>query len=188
MQRDEEDGAVAAEDRLGAVPMVDVEVDDGHPLEPELGLRVARRHRGVVDQAKAHRPVGERVMPRWSDEREATPVDRLESDPRGERRRLPRGLGSNRVRVELHRSVDPPQQREVVGHMHACQLFLACVPLDRFAAEPKQPVLPLRVRPSRVETRKREVGQELDSASRRPASLPNPHSSASAAARAHVGS
>ena len=89
VQRDEEDGVVAAEDRLGAVAVVDVEVDDRDALEPELGLRVARRDGDVVEEAEAHRPVGERVVAGRADEREAAAVDRLERDPGGERARPP---------------------------------------------------------------------------------------------------
>ena len=62
------------------------------------------------------------------------------------------------------------------------------LPLDRLAAEPEQPLLPLRVLARRVQARERRIGQEVDSASRRPASRPSPHSPASAAARSHVGS
>ena len=42
--------------------MVDVEIDDGDALGAVLALRVTRRDRHVVEQAKAHRPRGERVM------------------------------------------------------------------------------------------------------------------------------
>ena len=71
--------------------------------------------------------------------------------------------------------------------MDARQLLDGRAALDRLAAEPEQPVLSLGVVSGRMEVRERGVGQELDSASSRPASRPSPHSSASAAARLHVG-
>ena len=52
---------VVVEDVLGAVAVVHVPVDDGHPLATrgELG----RRHGDAVEEAESHRPVGHRVMP-----------------------------------------------------------------------------------------------------------------------------
>ena len=188
MQRDEEDGVVAAEARLGAVAVVHVEVDDRHPLEPELLLRVARRDRDVVDEAEAHRAVGQRVVAGRPHEREPAAVDRFERDPGRQRRRFPRGLRADRVRVEVPGPVDRPQEREIWLGVNSRELLLACVPLDRLAAEPEQPVLALGMVPGRMEVRESRVRQEVDSASSRPASLPSPHSSASAAARSHVGS
>ena len=71
VQRREEHRVVAAEDRLRAVPVVDVDVDDRDARETELRLRVARRDRHVVHEAEAHRAVGERVVARRAHEREA---------------------------------------------------------------------------------------------------------------------
>ena len=64
VERAEEDAVVVPEDRLRAVAVVDVEVDDRDALEAELALRRARRDRDVVEQAEAHRPVGQRVVAR----------------------------------------------------------------------------------------------------------------------------
>ena len=64
MQGDEEHRGVVAEDRLGAVPVVDVEVDDRDTGEAELGLRVARRDGDVAEDAEAHRGARERVVAR----------------------------------------------------------------------------------------------------------------------------
>ena len=47
---------VGPEDVLRAVAVMHVEIDDGRALEPVALLRVARRDRGVVEQAEAHRP------------------------------------------------------------------------------------------------------------------------------------
>ena len=58
VDRHVEDGRVVAEDVLRAVAVVDVPVDDRHALEPELGLRRARRDRDVVEEAEPHRAVG----------------------------------------------------------------------------------------------------------------------------------
>ena len=55
VERDEQDRVVAAHDRLGAVAVMDVPVDDRDALDPELGLRVARRDDGVAEDAEAHR-------------------------------------------------------------------------------------------------------------------------------------
>ena len=85
-------------------------------------------------------------------------------------------------------AVDGPQEREVWLGVNSCELLLGCAPLDCLAREPEQPVLALGMASRRMEVRESRVGQEVDSASSRPASLPKPHLSASAAARAHVGS
>ncbi len=79
MERDEEHRVVAAEDCLGAVPVVHVVVDDRDPREPELRLRVARRDRHVVEHAEPHRLVGERVVAGRANEREAAAIDRLQA-------------------------------------------------------------------------------------------------------------
>ena len=52
---------VVVEDVLGAVAVVDVPVDDRHPLT--VGGQLRGADRGVVEQAEPHRPVGEGVMP-----------------------------------------------------------------------------------------------------------------------------
>ena len=81
---------VVAEQRLGAVSVVDVEVDDGDALEPELDLRVPGGDRDVAEDAEAHRRGLERVVPGWANQREAaassTASDRT---PCGKTSRLP---------------------------------------------------------------------------------------------------
>ena len=80
VQRGEEHRIVAAEDRLGAVPLVDVDVDDRDSRQAELRLRVPRGDRNVVHETEAHRTLGERVVPGRPHEREAAAVDGLERD------------------------------------------------------------------------------------------------------------
>ena len=70
----------------------------------------------------------------------------------------------------------------------ARELLFARVPLDGLAAEPEEPVLSFGMVPGRMKVREGLVRQEFDSASRRPASLPSPHSSARSAAWSYVGS
>ena len=189
MERDEEHRVVAAEDRLRAVAVVHVVVDDRDPREPELRLRVARRDRHVVEHAEAHRAVGERVVAGRPDEREAAAIDRLQGDPGREHGSLPRRLGRDGVAVEEERQLDRLQEREVIGRVHARQLLVRRPPLDGLAAEPQQPLLPLRMLvPSDAGAPERGFVRSSTVASRRPASRPRPHSSASAAARPHVGS
>ena len=76
---------------------------------------------------------------------------------------------------------------QVGRRVNARQLLVRRLPLDRLAGEHEQPVGPLGMVARRVQVREHRVRQELDSASSRPASRPRPHSSASAAARSHVG-
>ncbi len=53
---------VAGDDVLGAVAVMDVEVDDRDPLEAAHVERVARRNGDVVEEAEAHRVVARRVV------------------------------------------------------------------------------------------------------------------------------
>ena len=74
VQRHGEDARIVTEQRLGAVAVVHVEVDDRDPRGAELRLRVARRDGDVAEHAEAHRlgpaerdgPVGGRVRSRLS--------------------------------------------------------------------------------------------------------------------------
>ncbi|OQC04330.1 MAG: hypothetical protein BWX79_02517 [Alphaproteobacteria bacterium ADurb.Bin100] len=62
-----QDALVPGDDVFGAVAVVDVEVDDGHPLQPMALQRVLGRNRHVVEKAEAHRLVTARMMARRSD-------------------------------------------------------------------------------------------------------------------------
>ena len=139
MERDEEHRVVAAKDRLRAVAVVHVVVDDRDPREPELRLRVARRDRHVVEHAEAHRAVGEGVVAGRADQREAAAIDCLQGDPGREHGGLPGRLGRDRVVVEEQRQLDRLQEREVIGRVHASQLLVRRPPLDRLAVQPEQP-------------------------------------------------
>ena len=55
VQRHREDARIVTEQRLGAVPVVHVEVDDRDARGTELRLRVARRDGDVPEHAEAHR-------------------------------------------------------------------------------------------------------------------------------------
>ena len=124
-----------------------------------------------------------------SHEREAAAIDRLQRDARREDGRVPGRLRRNRVGVEQQRPFDRAQEGEMAVGVHARELLVRRLPLDGRAAEPEQPRLALRMVVSRrVQVSQRGIRQELDSASKRPASRPRPHSPASAAARPHVGS
>ena len=151
VERDEEDAVVARKIASVPFPWWTSKSTIATRSSPSFGLRVPRGDRDVVEQAEAHRPIGERVVPRWPHEREAAAVDRLERDPRRERRRVPRRLRADRVGVEVHGPVDGAEQRQVAGRVDARELLDARPPLDRLAAEPEQPVLPLRVVPGRVQ-------------------------------------
>ena len=58
---------IVAENVLGAVAMVHVEIDDGDACEPMVLQRVSRRDGNVVEQAEAHRAIARRMVPRRPD-------------------------------------------------------------------------------------------------------------------------
>ena len=59
------------EDVVGAVAVVDVPVEDQHPLDAQRGDRMTRGDGDVVEQAEAHRPVRHGVVSRWAMRAEA---------------------------------------------------------------------------------------------------------------------
>jgi len=61
-----EHAGVAPEDRLGAVAVVHVPVDDQHPLQPVLRLGMAGRQGDVVEDAEAHAPLRLGVVAGWA--------------------------------------------------------------------------------------------------------------------------
>jgi len=69
MERAEEHPGLVVERRLGAVPVMDVPVDDRHPLQAG-DEQLARRDGDVVEEAEPHRPVGRRMVTRRAHERE----------------------------------------------------------------------------------------------------------------------
>jgi hypothetical protein len=53
MDAGEQDGIARAKDVVGAVPMMDVPVEDEDPTGAEHVERVPRRHRDVVEETEA---------------------------------------------------------------------------------------------------------------------------------------
>jgi len=127
-------------------------------------------------------------VPGRPDESKATPVDRLERDPRREERCLPRRLRGDRVRVELERPVDRGQKIEMGGRVYPQELLDRRASPDGLTAQRRYALRSLRVRPRGMQPGERAVGQGLDTASsRRPASTARPSSSAAAAPAAQSG-
>ena len=98
MQRHVEDGGVGPEDVLGPVAVVGVVVDDRHPFAP--GAQVGRGDGHVVQEAEAHRSVGERVVAGGPDRAErhrciagVEAPDRFQAGTGRQHGRLP-GLGA----------------------------------------------------------------------------------------------
>ena len=83
VQRDEEHASSSAEDRLRAVAVVDVPVDDRDPRRARAPpARSAPRPPTLLNEAEAHRALGERVVAGRPDEREAARGRRPRSRPR----------------------------------------------------------------------------------------------------------
>jgi hypothetical protein len=66
MDAGEEHGVARAEDVAGAIPVMDVPVEDEDPAGAMLVERVPGRHRDVVEKAEARRRVAARVMTWWA--------------------------------------------------------------------------------------------------------------------------
>ena len=165
VQRDRQDGVVAAEDRLGAVPVVDVEVDDGDSLEIELVLRPASRDRGVREQTEAHRPLDERVVAGRPHEREAAPPHGLDRAAGGEEGSLVAGRRGHGVEVEPGRLGDRAQVLHVrVGVAAQYVLLRGGLARDEVRERLEQdgkPLLGLRVPEGGVELPQRRVTDDL---------------------------
>ena len=122
VQGDEEHAVIVPEDRLRAVAVVDVPIDDRDPLDPQRVLGVTRCDRDVAEQAEPHRAVSEGVVPGWTGEREATRLHGLDRAARGEQRRLERGGIGDRVAVEPHRLLECGDALDVGGVVHTLDL------------------------------------------------------------------
>ena len=81
------DRGVVLEEVLGAVPVVDVKVDDRDPLESVDLLEVARGDRCVVDETKAHGSRRLGVVSRRPDKTERVPPLSRDDPVSGEERR-----------------------------------------------------------------------------------------------------
>ena len=107
---------VVAEDLLGAVPVVDVPVDDRDALDAELGLRVAGGDRDVVEDAEAHRRVpAAHGGPGGRTSAKPPRSTAAIAEPGGEERRLERRPGRDRVAVEPGRLAQRPDLRDVLA-------------------------------------------------------------------------
>ena len=115
MERDEKDAVVVAKDRVRPVAVMDVEVDDRHALETQVTLCRAGRDCDVVEDAKAHRPPRERVVPRRADESEAAVQRGFDRGSGRQRGSLERRRGADRVAVEPDRVLDGANELHVLG-------------------------------------------------------------------------
>ena len=95
---------VAPEDGVGAVAVMDVEIDDRDACEPELRLGVSSRDGDVVQEAEAEGQVGERVVAGRPDERERVAVDGFEADADGELCRFQLVSDASVLGLEPHRA------------------------------------------------------------------------------------
>jgi hypothetical protein len=126
VQRDREHAGVGVERVLGAVAVVDVPVDDRHPLDPQRRAGVQRGERGVREQAvaagerglgvvagRAHERVG--VVDVAADDR----LDRGERAARGAQRDLVRARADRRGLAGLAaaRGADRGQALQVLGRV-----------------------------------------------------------------------
>jgi len=119
----EQDPGFALEDRLRAVAVMDVEVGDGHALQPVDGKRMRRAHGHVVEQAKAHGAVRGGMV--------AGRAHRAEGAPTAGHHRVHRGgHGAGRPqrsfgRARRHRGV-VVQPMDAIGRLGAEDAFDVC--------------------------------------------------------------
>ena len=123
VKRDREHARVVAEQRLGAIAVMDVEVDDGDALETERVLRVTGGDRDVAEDAEAHRLRLERMVARRSYEREAPDLHGSDRTACGQKRRFARGRHSVRVRIEPHLGVDALDRSDVARRVDTADLL-----------------------------------------------------------------
>ena len=145
--------------------MVNVPVDDRDPLEPELGLRVARRDRHVVEQAEAHRSARQRVVAGRADEREPAALRRVDRAARCEQRRFPARLRRDGIRVEQRPDLDrlePVEVRRLVAAFDLLARRRPALDVLECVEQHRQPLPRLDVRLGRMELRERRVAYELD--------------------------
>src|SRR5215210_4967598 len=103
---------------------MDVEVDDRDTLDAS-GLQCAGSDRHVVQQAEAERVSRRRVMPRRSNERETAVSSGLDCGARGKHGRAVARLRSDRVELDLCRTIDGAQQVQQSPLVTTQHLFLA---------------------------------------------------------------
>ncbi len=196
VQRHAQHGVVAAKDRLGAVPVVDVPVDDRDPFDPELHLRVAGGDSCVAEDAEPHRVRRHRVVAGRADECEAAELDGADGAAGGETGGLPRGRAAERVAVEPELLPQARDELDIGGIVHPLDRLATCAPALQLVGErleePLQPLRPLgMVVPARgMQVRHRRVADDVHytAPSRRVASPASPSSCAAAAPAAQSGS
>ncbi len=128
---------VVAEDVLGAVAVVHVEVDDGHALDAVLLERVFRPDRNVVEQAEAHGARARRMMAGRAHRAKGVlgasadhEVGGENGGARGVQRRIPGQRAHRGVGIQVHdagagRSL--ADRLDVLERMHAGKLaHLGC--------------------------------------------------------------
>ena len=113
VQRDEEDALVVLQDRLRAVAVVHVPVDDRHSPRVAVVQQPPRGHGDVAEEAEAHCPLAERVVARRPHEREPSRPRRLDREPRRDQRGPVRRLGRDRVAVQPRRPVHRGDLRHI---------------------------------------------------------------------------
>ena len=106
------DGLVRPENILRAVAVMHVEIDDGRAFGAVAVLRVARRDRGVVEQAEAHRPRRLGVMAGRANGDEGVVrllvhhlVDRVHGAAGAAQRRLEAARRHRGVGVDVHQAL-----------------------------------------------------------------------------------
>jgi hypothetical protein len=188
VERHVEDARVVPEDVLRAVPVVDVPVEDRHPLERVLRLCRPSRDRGVVEEAEAHRAVGRRVVAGRPDECKTPGSGRLDRPACGDQRRLEAGRRGRRIPVEPGVGVDRANPGDMLGRVAALDLLDRRRAATRASRRPRRAAPPAAVATpdggsSDAGPRQRGVARPPPSAGReRPRALParwqRPHDSA----------
>jgi hypothetical protein len=138
---------VVAEGFLGAVAVVDVEVDDGDPLQPVHVERVAGGDGDVVEQAEAHRLVRARMVAGRADRAEGV-VDRAGDDVVGGGQRQAGGAQGGAVAVLAQQGVAVERivfagGRQVVAHqVERARLWLRRIAASSAGAPPRRSIRP----------------------------------------------
>ena len=103
-RRDHQHPRIGGEDVLGAVAVMDVEIDDRHALDAMGGQRVRGADRDVVEQAEAHRAVALGVVARRAHGAEGGAAFAAHDEVGREHDRA-RGMARRGQRVRVHRRV-----------------------------------------------------------------------------------
>src|SRR5438128_1261995 len=115
VQREGEYAWIVAKNSGGAIPLVDVAVDDRRALDRSVSEQHARRYRNVVEDAVALAAIGERVMRAAGEVCRKAPG--LDGDARRGKRRADR---TPRTLDHLRRPRKPNRPLERVRHRTRC--------------------------------------------------------------------